>query len=265
MLKKIILTLTALLSLSSTRHVPTAFKPDWRFIARLQPDLDSNGFGFMEPGLSNMCDELTLWATRYHIVQAAYAADGICLRDKDGHDTGARLSLCDWCDAALCGTVATTDSLGAPLILSFAGKSDTIQADCEKCEKFENYRNKGIRYSLWAPVKGRYGNGAMGMKLVPYRSIAVDRTQIPIGSILFIPDAVGTEITLPDGSISKHDGYFIAADTGGSIRSNQIDVFTGFCTRNPFAFVQSDRTKTFRAYIITDPVIEEAILAKHGV
>ena len=43
-------------------------------------------------------------------------------------------------------------------------------------------------------------------------------------------------IALPSGESASHDGFFFAADRGGAIRGNHIDVFVG-AGPNPFSFV----------------------------
>lgn len=72
-------------------------------------------------------------------------------------------------------------------------------------------------------VSAPFGLGCRNNPLVPFRSIAVDRTVIPYGTVLYIPQAVGAK--LPDGTI--HDGYFLAADVGGGIKGQRLDLFTG--------------------------------------
>jgi 3D (Asp-Asp-Asp) domain-containing protein len=66
-----------------------------------------------------------------------------------------------------------------------------------------------------------YGIGVAGYALVPYRSLAVDRRFIPIGRTVEIPDLAG--LPLPDGS--RHDGCFVAVDTGGAIIGHHLDLF----------------------------------------
>ncbi len=99
--------------------------------------------------------------------------------------------------------------------------------------------------------------------MIPYRTIAVDKTKIPIGTLIFIPNAVGIEILLPDGSKSIHDGYFFAADVGGDIKLNHIDVFTGLLKSKGFSFVNSDSNKTFVAYKVKNKFIEETLIKLH--
>ena len=54
--------------------------------------------------------------------------------------------------------------------------------------------------------------------------MAVDKNLIPKGSILYIKETVG--LRMPDGR--PHDGYWYASDTGGAIKGQRIDLFTGF-------------------------------------
>lgn len=82
---------------------------------------------------------------------------------------------------------------------------------------------KEVRY-LICPPDAPYGYGVNFIKLQPFRSVAVDPKVVPIGSKVYIPQAVGAE--LPDGTI--HDGYFQAVDVGDAIKNKRIDVFTAY-------------------------------------
>jgi len=229
-------------------------------------ELEKNGYGFILPADSNdvpFYDEMELWATQYYIHEAKYSNNGINLKDLNENPTGAKIDLCDWCDAAVEGTIYTTDSVGNQLILNYGGKSKNEQVDCSKCKKYSNYKNKGIRYALWYKAKGKYGDGVNGYKLIPYRTIAVDTTLIPIGTVIYIPEAEGKEITLPDGTKSIHDGYFFAADIGGDIKKNHIDVFTGRDKSNVFDFIKSDPKKTFQAFKVKNKYVEESLRNLH--
>ncbi len=73
---------------------------------------------------------------------------------------------------------------------------------------------------------GARGVGVMdsiGCRVVAMRTAAIDTRVIPKRSVLFIKETVG--LPMPDGS--AHDGYWYAADTGGSIKGARIDLFTG--------------------------------------
>jgi 3D (Asp-Asp-Asp) domain-containing protein len=60
------------------------------------------------------------------------------------------------------------------------------------------------------------------------RTVAVDKNLIPKRSVLFIKETVG--LKMPDGSI--HDGYWYASDTGGAIKGQRIDLYTGNGSRS---------------------------------
>ena len=75
-----------------------------------------------------------------------------------------------------------------------------------------------------AGAKGVGALDSLGCKVVAMRTVAVDRTLIPRGSILFIKETAG--LRMPDGS--AHDGYWYASDVGGAIKGKRIDLFTGF-------------------------------------
>jgi 3D (Asp-Asp-Asp) domain-containing protein len=83
-----------------------------------------------------------------------------------------------------------------------------------------------------AGAKGVGNLDSLGCKVVAMRTAAVDKNLIPKGSILFIRETVG--LKMPDGS--QHDGYWYASDTGGAIKGQRIDLFTGFSatSMNPF-------------------------------
>ena len=74
-----------------------------------------------------------------------------------------------------------------------------------------------------AGAKGVGALDSLGCRVVPMRTIAVDKTLIPRRTVLFIKETVG--LTMPDGK--AHDGYWYASDVGGAIKGQRIDLFTG--------------------------------------
>lgn len=70
---------------------------------------------------------------------------------------------------------------------------------------------------------GATGNDSLGCRPIPMRTMAVDPRYIPRRTRLFIPETVG--MRLPDGTL--HDGYWYASDTGGAIKGQKIDLYTG--------------------------------------
>jgi 3D (Asp-Asp-Asp) domain-containing protein len=70
---------------------------------------------------------------------------------------------------------------------------------------------------------GATGNDSLGCRPIAMRTVAVDPRVIPRRTKLFIRETVG--LRMADGSI--HDGYWYASDTGGAIKGQKIDLFTG--------------------------------------
>lgn len=70
---------------------------------------------------------------------------------------------------------------------------------------------------------GATGDDSLGCRPIPMRTVAIDPRIVPRRTRLFIKETVGLE--LPDGTV--HDGYWYASDTGGAIRGEKIDLFTG--------------------------------------
>ena len=74
-----------------------------------------------------------------------------------------------------------------------------------------------------AGAKGVGALDSLGCKVVPMRTVAVDKTLIPRRTVLFIKETVG--VKMPDGR--AHDGYWYASDVGGAIKGERIDLYTG--------------------------------------
>ena len=70
---------------------------------------------------------------------------------------------------------------------------------------------------------GATGNDSLGCRPIPMRTIATDPRYIPRRTRVFIPETVG--MRMPDGAL--HDGYWYASDTGGAIKGQKIDLYTG--------------------------------------
>ena len=70
---------------------------------------------------------------------------------------------------------------------------------------------------------GATGNDSLGCRPIAMRTVATDPRYIPRRTRLFIRETVG--MRMPDGSL--HDGYWYASDTGGAIKGQKIDLYTG--------------------------------------
>lgn len=203
-----------------------------------------------------------LWSTYYYVHRAQHTPNGQPLLDLSGNDLGVRLSSRDWCGAAVEGTVQVIHNQQIVGTYNYAGRGGREQVDCSPYYS----ALKDIRATnqvRFRPTSNPYGDGVSGLRLVPYRTIAVDRSLIPIGSVIYIPAARGTVVTLPSGQRVTHDGYFYAADVGGAINGNHIDIFLGVAEQNPFRFVTSSPRGTFEAYLVNDPQIQQTLAALH--
>jgi len=69
-----------------------------------------------------------------------------------------------------------------------------------------------------------WGMGVEGRMLEPDVSIAVDPSTIPYGSVLYLPELDGV---MPPGRTEPHTGCVRADDTGGAIKGDHIDIFSG--------------------------------------
>jgi 3D (Asp-Asp-Asp) domain-containing protein len=206
---------------------------------------------------------VSLWATFYHVYRTASRPQGYPLLDRAGNRLGPVLSHRDWCQAALQGTVQITDA-NNPLTYNFSGRGEVAQVNCAPFFKSLSAATvQKVGRVRFVAATAPYGYGTEGLSLVPYRTIAVDRSRIPVGSVVFIPAARGVTVTLPSGDRVVHDGYFFAADVGSAIQGNHIDVFMGTADRSPFSFITSRPGGRFPAYIVQNRAISQALLALH--
>ncbi|MBU1040807.1 MAG: murein transglycosylase A [Proteobacteria bacterium] len=79
--------------------------------------------------------------------------------------------------------------------------------------------------------------GSMGKLLTPMGSIAVDRSQIPLGAALSMTTTLPVP---PQGGPGRLSGLMLAQDTGGAIVGKHVDLF---CGSGPYAEFVSGRMK----------------------
>lgn len=204
---------------------------------------------------------LALWATHYNVKTVEETPSGVPLRGKSGHALTGNLAPRDWCLGAIEGTfqIRSKDALRT---YNYAGIDKSAQIDCATTLKIDPRTRPwiiSVGRSVFAPARGPYGDGVQGFVLVPYRTIAVDPTVIPIGSVVYIPQTRGMKIRSAATTSLSHDGYFFAADSGGAIKGHHIDIFCGADESNCLPdLIASDETRQFKAFLVTDP----AVLAK---
>ena len=78
-------------------------------------------------------------------------------------------------------------------------------------------------YVVLDQAKYPFGLGVQGRALDPYRSVAVDKSIIAIGTPLYVPAFDGLDTPGDYGFV--HDGCVIAEDVGGGIDGAHIDFF----------------------------------------
>ncbi|OGR35498.1 MAG: hypothetical protein A2051_06410 [Desulfovibrionales bacterium GWA2_65_9] len=121
----------------------------------------------------------------------------------------------------------TRDEASAPRIRSFAQKNPHLAKELLS----EDLSYVFFRLSDVGPF------GSMGSLLTPLGSIAVDRSQIPLGAAL----AMTTPLPVPpQGGPGRLSGLMLAQDTGGAIVGNHVDLF---CGSGPYSEFVSGRMK----------------------
>jgi 3D (Asp-Asp-Asp) domain-containing protein len=232
---------------TTTLTVNTAVLDEYAFGL---PEYPTNGSLDSSPNTTQPAQKQALWATQYYVHYAESTnANGYALLDMNGTSFGVNLSDRDWCFGGVEGTIQVKDSSGKIRTYNYAGRGKEIQVDCSKFFKGPLIKPEAIGRTRYTYATGAFGDGVKGLILVPFRTIAVDTTVFPIGSVVYIPSARGIEIELPSGKHVRHDGYFFAGDIGGAIKGNHIDVFTGVYRSNPMPTVMvSKSSATFDAY-----------------
>ena len=221
-------------------------------------------FSIKEPVDLANTTKISLWSTHYYI-HRFQSGGSIPLLLSDGKQTNLFADTCDFCTAALEGTAFVQDSLGNITILNFDKIGEKSVVNCRSCSEFSKSKLSVENFGkvLWKKSEG-FGDGVLNYKLIPFRTMAVDKSIIPYGTVIFIPKVKGKPIILPNGLEVIHDGYFFAGDTGSAIKGNHIDIFTGIFNGNPFKdVIQSDPTKTFDAFFIKDQQVINSLKSQH--
>jgi 3D (Asp-Asp-Asp) domain-containing protein len=218
--------------------------------AQEAPGLRAEIEGFQIPRLeTHGRTAIRLWGTRFYVYEAPAVEGGTALVNLQGRPLGPAISAQDWCLGGIQGTIRV-----GGVTYNLSGTQGVAPVDCERVI---HARVDGNRYAL---AKGPYGDGSSGGGLVPWRTLAVDPRWIPLGTLLFVPEAVGRK--MPNGV--RHDGYFFAADTGAPIRGNHVDLFSGLSRTDALGITGSDPGRTFKAYVVDDPVLREGFRELHA-
>lgn len=224
--------------------------------------LDLDKFEFPEPAKSDLGVSLKLWATYYYLPEIEEDSGKIALRDMQGQELGPRLTLRHWCDTAMEGSVKINFKNGDIKTFNYQGTTTEHFVDCKSIFP----RHTGIGKTKFREANGVYGDGLDDYILSPYRTLATDVSYIKPGTAFYIPKARGAKITLPNGRVITHDGYFFAADKGGAIKGNHVDVYIGVSKKATFfPWIGSSESKSFEAIIVKDPKIIQDLLDLHTI
>jgi len=209
--------------------------------------------------------KLQLWATWYHLFPAKEDKKGLPLRDTKNQPISLRIPAKEWCLGAMSGAINITAKNGQRKTYNYIDSKGPLQVDCRKYVRNGKAWVAAIGHSRFKVSDGAYGDGFDKNVLIPYRTIAVDKRRIPLGSVLFVPSARGNKIILPNGKTAVHDGYFYVGDKGGgAVKQNHVDVFSGPIVANPFpSFIKHSPKETFSAFIIHDKKVLAKLFASH--
>ncbi len=229
-----------------------------------------DAFTFAARDAAALTDPLTLWGTNYYTPVYTAAAEGsdgaLPLLDVHNAPISPPLSRVNWCNVALQGTAMIRAADGSATAYVIADWNGAEQTNCDdRLGTLSDSIKLRSRQSRYKAVLHPYGCGVQDMPLIPFRTIAVDRRQIPYRSVLYIPALRGLSFTL-EGQTFTHDGYVFAGDRGGAIVGDHIDFFSGNQQRSPFPdVIASNATKTFEAFRVdaADPAAI-ALTAMHA-
>lgn len=221
-------------------------------------------FNLPSPSALRLIGPLTLWATNYYLPEIksikgkTSERDLIALRDIAGNKLGPVVSLEDWCRSAMEGSVRVLFKKARARTYNYFSDSEEHAVDCSR------FYEINVGKSKFKIARGPFGDGINNYQLNPFRTIATDPKVIPSGSVVFIPDARGARIELPNGQRFIHDGYFFAGDIGGGIKENHIDVFSGIFKRTHFfPWITSSERGLFEAFIVKDKKIINKLTRLH--
>ncbi len=224
--------------------------------AELHPTAQALAFMLKAPEdeALNPKKKMKLWATYYHMPTVRPSWTSVAAKPligKNGKAVSPPLSTEDWCDAAMQGSIWVDNGKDDPQAFMYVDSRGPEQVVCDRHFGELSERIKSAtRRARFAPF---YHPQACDVRVIPlmaFRTIAVDRERIKMGTVLYIPKLRG-ETFWNNGEIFVHDGYVIASDTGGAIEDNHIDMFVADANVKPFPdIVRSNPRGTFEAYLV---------------
>jgi 3D (Asp-Asp-Asp) domain-containing protein len=243
----LVLTVTACATASSPLLSPareSVFPPAVRAMA----------FALDAPLPQTLGPDLKLWATHYHTPIVTPAPKEISaafpLIGRDGTWISPPLRHKDWCEAALQGSVSVREGRKSTAYV-FVDANGPEQTNCDEfLGNLSDTVKTATRRARFKAVSHPLGCGVRNIPLMPFRTVAVDTSIIPIGSVIYVPELRGRAFRR-EGKDMVHDGYLFAGDRGGAIRGKHIDVFMIDQKDIPFEDIfASISSRTFEAHIV---------------
>ena len=197
---------------------------------------------------------MKLWATYYHMPTVRPSWTSVAAKpliDRKGNPVSPPLSPQDWCDAAMQGSVWVDNGNDAPTAYMYVDSGGPEQVVCDRYfgELSSGIKN-ATRRARFAPFYHPQACDVRPIPLMPFRTIAVDRKRIRMGTVLYVPKLRGKTFWT-NGEFFTHDGYLIASDKGGAIEVNHIDMFVEDAAVDPLPdIVRSNSRGSFDAYMV---------------
>ncbi|MEQ1608641.1 MAG: 3D domain-containing protein [Hyphomonadaceae bacterium] len=224
--------------------------------AELHPTAQALTFMLKSPEDEKLAGKkkMKLWATYYHMPTVRPSWTSVAAKPligKNGKAVSPPLSIEDWCDAAMQGSIWVDNGKDAPQAFMYVDSRGPEQVVCDKHFGMLSDRIKSAtRRARFQPFHHPQACDVRTIPLMAFRTIAVDRERIKMGTVLYIPKLRGKTFW-NSGEIFVHDGYVIASDTGGAIEDNHIDMFVADANVEPFPdIVRSNPRYTFDAYLV---------------
>lgn len=224
--------------------------------APMHPTQAALNFMLDEPGDAAVAAKkrTKLWATYYHMPTVRPSWTSVAAKpliDRNGNAVSPPLSIKDWCDAAMQGSIWVDNGKDAPTAYMYVDSGGPEQV---QCDRYFGDLSGGIksatRRARFQPFHHPQACDVRNIPLMAFRTIAVDRDRVKMGTVYYVPKLRGKTFW-SNGEFFTHDGYLIASDTGGAIEGNHIDMFVADADVDPFPdLVRSNSRSTFDAYVI---------------
>jgi 3D (Asp-Asp-Asp) domain-containing protein len=232
-------------------HVEVTLGP-----GELHPSEQALNFLLTPPGDADKKGKaMKLWATYYHMPTLRPSFSNITARPllgKNGKAISPPLSVQDWCDAAMQGSVWVDNGVDdEPTAYMYVDSRGPEQNTCDKYFGELSTRIKSAtKRSRFVAFHHPQACDVRPIPLMAFRTIAVDPDKIKFGTVLYIPALRGLGFW-NDGELFAHDGFVVASDRGGAIEGNHIDMFVDNAAGSPFPdVVRSNPRHTFEAFVV---------------